>query len=84
MKTATQCYHYSSDDLGAGMLFPFPTQQRLMGNKIPFINDTSLSVIPAAKCVCICVCERVYKAPQYTHTYTDTHPAYALSPPIAC
>lgn len=60
MKTATQCYHYSSDDLGAGMCFPFPMQQRLMGNKIPFINDTSLSVIPAAKqreevCACICV-----------------------------
>lgn len=71
MKTATLCYHYSSDDLGAGMRFSFPTQQRLMGNKIPFINDTSLSVIPAAKhkvCMCIRGCEWVH--PLNTHTHT--------------
>lgn len=83
MKTATQCYHYSSDDLGAGMRFSFPTQQRLMGNKIPFINDTSLSVIPAAKhkvCVCVYVGVNECAPPQYTHTHT----ACALSPPIAC
>lgn len=83
MKTATLCYHYSSDDLGAGTRFPFPTQQRLMGNKIPFINDTSLSVIPAAKQrEEMCVCEWVQNPPpKSTHTHTRTPPV--LSAPLS-
>lgn len=80
MKTATQCYHYSSDDLEAGMSFPFPTQQRLMGNKIPFINDTSLSVIPAAKqreevCVCVWIWGGFVHAHAHTHRHTHIPPA---------
>lgn len=60
MKTAAPCYHHSSDDLGAGMSFPFPTQQRLMGNKIPFINDTSLSdTCGKGGRMCTYVCMRV-------------------------
>lgn len=83
MKTATQCYHYSSDDLGARMRFPFSTQQRLMGNKIPFINDTSLSVIPAKQREEACVCIYVWMSAQSPPINTHTHTPPVLSAPLS-